>query len=131
MTKAGSTEQDRRRRWFGRFGGTPAGGFRPKRRFGSCWRGSAGKRASRRSAAAKGQRRKHTGIPCFKCVLGVRDEQHRDKELVRSPLLGNYWTEVWRLIPDPDDIPIEGCSRAGNTVPVNKVDEVDEVLHWI
>ena len=49
--------QDRRRKWFGRFGGTPAGGSWPKRRFGSCWRGSAGKRASRRSAAAKAWRR--------------------------------------------------------------------------
>ncbi len=46
MAKAGSTEKVVReiRR-------TPAGGSRPKKRFGSCWRGSAGKRASRRSAA--------------------------------------------------------------------------------
>ena len=46
-------------------------------------------------------------------------------------LLGNYWTDVWRLIPDADDIPIEGFSRARNSMPVGKVKEVDEVLHWI
>ena len=33
MAKAGSTEKV-----VGRFGGRPGGGFRPKRRFGSCWR---------------------------------------------------------------------------------------------
>ena len=43
----------------------------------------------------------------------------------------NYWTEVWRLILDPDDIPIKSCSRAGNAMPVGKIKRVDEVLHRI
>ena len=38
-------------------GGGPAGGFRPRRRFGSCSKGCAARRASPRCAARKGWRR--------------------------------------------------------------------------
>ena len=57
--------------------------------------------------------------PCLVVVVSVErrcSPPVRGRALGWITLLGNYWTEVWRVIPSPDDIPIESYSRAGNTI---------------